>query len=662
MSGSATVTPGKQFGAQEIWTPAKLNQAAAPSVQVDADAITAREMNAAAVSSKNFSGKTIVVDKTNTTPFILQSSDFVQGYFTDGVLIAGSPTFTSATANFTIADIGRGVSGPGIPIGATIATVVDVHTVTLSAPAVLNFTDGVISGGTNLASATAAFTVADNGRAVVSTTIPGGATLTDVDATNATLSVSIADASGVTFQINGRTVSNVAFQLIGRGKGWRFLVDGTGTGIVELYTGSLAGSIAAGSVAGSGSGLTIGSLVIDALGNATWGGALGVTADGKLFVGAATYAAGVVKIAQNGDVTIMDTNTSNHQIDTGAVNPAVSAVTSAPSGGAITNPTNVTLDCPTQYRRIYYRANAADGVTNTDTSFVSATAAFTILDVGKVIVAAGVTAGTYIKSVTNATTVVLSAATTATATAVDFQITPNQTDTLYVDGTPIVLTATTRIAARAYKNGEYSALGTWLYTASGGGGGGSTVANPTISPAPGTYGGGTLTVTLSCITSGSSIFYTTDGTSPTHDGSGNPTGTSVKVSSGATFAITTGTKTVKALGYKSTLTDSSITSATYTVTSSGGTKCATPAMSPAGFTAPGRSTDVITISTATAGAQIRYTKDGSTPTSSHGTLIAGTSGTATVAGNTNTQLQAIAFKSGLVNSDVGSEFYEFSSI
>lgn len=63
-----------------------------------------------------------------------------------------------------------------------------------------------------------------------------------------------------------------------------------------------------------------------------------------------------------------------------------------------------------------------DGVTNTDTSLVSASAAFVAGDVGKTVTGAGIPAGTTIASRTNATTVVLSAATTATATGVSITI------------------------------------------------------------------------------------------------------------------------------------------------------------------------------------------------------------------------------------------------
>ena len=60
----------------------------------------------------------------------------------------------------------------------------------------------------------------------------------------------------------------------------------------------------------------------------------------------------------------------------------------------------------------------ADGVTNTTTTVTSATAAFTSADVGSFVTGAGIPAGATIASVTNATTIVLSAAATATATGV----------------------------------------------------------------------------------------------------------------------------------------------------------------------------------------------------------------------------------------------------
>lgn len=63
-----------------------------------------------------------------------------------------------------------------------------------------------------------------------------------------------------------------------------------------------------------------------------------------------------------------------------------------------------------------------DGVLNETTTLTSATAVFSNADKGKRVSATGITAGTYIASVTNATTVVLSAAATATATGVSVTI------------------------------------------------------------------------------------------------------------------------------------------------------------------------------------------------------------------------------------------------
>lgn len=77
----------------------------------------------------------------------------------------------------------------------------------------------------------------------------------------------------------------------------------------------------------------------------------------------------------------------------------------------------------------------ADGATNTNTNLTSATAAFsTTLDPGANIAGAGIPPGTTISSVTNSTTIVLSAAATATATSVPLTIT--RTTALY---TPVVI-------------------------------------------------------------------------------------------------------------------------------------------------------------------------------------------------------------------------------
>jgi hypothetical protein len=55
--------------------------------------------------------------------------------FADGQITSGSATLTSNHAHFVGADIGRTISGSGIPLGATIIAVPNTATATLSAPA-----------------------------------------------------------------------------------------------------------------------------------------------------------------------------------------------------------------------------------------------------------------------------------------------------------------------------------------------------------------------------------------------------------------------------------------------------------------------------------------------------------------------------------------------
>ena len=84
----------------------------------------------------------------------------------------------------------------------------------------------------------------------------------------------------------------------------------------------------------------------------------------------------------------------------------------------------------------------------------------------------------------------------------------------------------------------------------------TTVATPTFSPAAGTYSSAQH-VTISDATSGSTIYYTTNGNTPT---------TSSSVYSSA-ITVLSATETLKAIGAKSGDTTSSVGSAVYTITS-----------------------------------------------------------------------------------------------
>jgi unsaturated rhamnogalacturonyl hydrolase len=167
---------------------------------------------------------------------------------------------------------------------------------------------------------------------------------------------------------------------------------------------------------------------------------------------------------------------------------------------------------------------------------------------------------------------------------------------------------------------------------------GTPVAAPTFNPGGGTFSSA-QTVTISTTTSGASIRYTTDGSTPSETAGAIYSG---PVSIGSTT-------TLKALAYESGFTDSTVTSATYTISTGGGT-VATPTFSPAGGTYT--SAQTVKLSDSTSGATIYYTTNGSTPTTSstvYSGAIAVSSGTVTI--------EALAALSGDTNSSVASATY-----
>jgi len=92
------------------------------------------------------------------------------------------------------------------------------------------------------------------------------------------------------------------------------------------------------------------------------------------------------------------------------------------------------------------------------------------------------------------------------------------------------------------------------------------------------------------------------------------------------------------------------------------TQCAKPTLSPPGVSGPVHSVTV-TIATATTGAYLRYTLDGSTPTggsSGHGTKILASSGKVTFPIGHKT-LKAIGYKAGWVDSLIAVGEYDYDS-
>ena len=163
-------------------------------------------------------------------------------------------------------------------------------------------------------------------------------------------------------------------------------------------------------------------------------------------------------------------------------------------------------------------------------------------------------------------------------------------------------------------------------------------ATPTYSLAPGNYST-PQTVAISTTTGGATICYTTDGSTPTETHGTVYTGP-------VTFSINI---TLQALAWKPGMGDSAVATQSY------GIQCATPTYNLASgtYNAP----IVVAISTTTSGATINYTTDGTTPTETNGTVYTGP-----VAISVNTTLQAIAFKTSMVDSAVASQPYAIQCV
>ena len=158
------------------------------------------------------------------------------------------------------------------------------------------------------------------------------------------------------------------------------------------------------------------------------------------------------------------------------------------------------------------------------------------------------------------------------------------------------------------------------------------VATPTISPVGGAVEKGT-SVTLTCTTAGASIYYTTDGTTPNSG------------SSQYNSAITINSaQTIKAIAIKGE--DASlVATAVYTIK-----KVETPTFSIADGTTVILGTNV-ELATATEGANIHYTTDGSNPT------LSSTTYSAPISIDANMTIKAIAVKANWDDSDIESATY-----
>jgi len=205
--------------------------------------------------------------------------------------------------------------------------------------------------------------------------------------------------------------------------------------------------------------------------------------------------------------------------------------------------------------------------------------------------------------------------------------TPTTSSALYTS--PIVVTATTTIKAMAtVTGGTNSPVASATYTLQ--------MMPPAFSPAGGTY---TTSQSVTVSEPGAQIYYTTDGSTPT-------TASTLET---APISVTK-TTTVKAIAALAGWKSSSVASATYTINGTTSTqKVQTPTFTPAGGTY--RRATSVAIYDATPGAQIYYTTNGSTPTTSSMRYTGPISVTRT------TTIKAIAVLTGWSNSAIASSTY-----
>jgi hypothetical protein len=326
------------------------------------------------------------------------------------------------------------------------------------------------------------------------------------------------------------------------------------------------------------------------------------------------------------------------------ITPPAATPVFSPQGGSYSSPQTVTISDATMGATIYYTTNGTTPTTSstlyTGPIAVNASETLNAIAIASGYSSSAVATAAYIITITAAPTfspvagtyssrqTVTVSDTTAGATIyyTTNGTTPTTSSTVYSG--PISVNATETLSAIAVYTGySASSATTAAYTIT------TPAATPMFSPAGGTYASA-QTVTVSDTTTGATIYYTTNGTTPT---------TSSSIYS---VAITvSGSETVNAIAVATGYSNSAVSTATYTIT----TATATPTFSPVAGSYTTAQT--VTIGDTTAGATIYYTTNGTTPTTSSSVY----SGAITVSASET--LNAIAVASGYSQSATGSAAY-----
>ena len=345
------------------------------------------------------------------------------------------------------------------------------------------------------------------------------------------------------------------------------------------------------------------------------------------------------------------TGFSNSAVGSAAytISTTTATPTFSPAAGTYTSTQNVTIADTTAGAVIYYTTNGTTPTTTTSSVYSGPIAVSATETVKAIAVATGLTnsavgsaaytinlpaaatptfspaAGTY----TIAQTVTIADTTAGAVIYYTTNGTTPTTTTSSVYSGPLTVSATQTVKAIAAAPGfSNSAVGSAAYTIN------LPAATPTFSPAGGTYTS-VQSVAISDTTTGATIYYTTNGTTPT---------TASTLYSGVISVGTT--ETLKAIAVATGSSTSAVGSAAYTINLPA---AATPTFSPAAGTYT--SAQSVTISDTTTGATIYYTTNGTTPTTAS-TLYSGV-----ISVGTTETLKAIAVATGSSTSAVGSAAY-----
>jgi len=168
------------------------------------------------------------------------------------------------------------------------------------------------------------------------------------------------------------------------------------------------------------------------------------------------------------------------------------------------------------------------------------------------------------------------------------------------------------------------------------------VATPTFTPAQGTYTTA-QNVQISCSTPSVSIYYTTNGSTPSQTNGTLYNGSAINISS---------TTTIKAKAYRSGYTESVMATAVYTINLQ---QVATPTFNPTQGTYT--TAQNVQISCSTPSVSIYYTTNGSTPSQTNGTLYNGSA----INVSSTTTIKAKAYRSGYTESVMATAVYTINA-